>query len=161
VDLNLQEQWLALPYSYPGCSRSHSLADWVQEGFAAGTWSRGSSFQSLSLAAVVTLIYLGVPCAVHGSPIAANPQSRSIGIDMAINFGQGTPEAPSKGYKLYITALVMVLVASCFVLARFVTRISRKKTGLDDYLILVALVWESVFFHKPFCAGRRYDKLLT
>jgi hypothetical protein len=80
---------------------------------------------------------------------AARPGKPHVSSGFRTTEGQGTPEAPSKGYKLYITALVMVLLAAFFVVARLVTRISRKKTGLDDYLILVALVWELVFFHNP------------
>ncbi|QVM12372.1 hypothetical protein D8B26_007002 [Coccidioides posadasii str. Silveira] len=63
---------------------------------------------------------------------------------MTINYGQGTPSAPSRGYQLYITALVMVLVAALFVFARIFSRIATKRVGLDDYLVIAALV-SSVF----------------
>nr|KMM68404.1 hypothetical protein CPAG_04731 [Coccidioides posadasii RMSCC 3488] len=58
---------------------------------------------------------------------------------MTINYGQGTPSAPSRGYQLYITALVMVLVAALFVFARIFSRIATKRVGLDDYLVIAAL----------------------
>ncbi|PGH10957.1 hypothetical protein AJ79_05203 [Helicocarpus griseus UAMH5409] len=58
---------------------------------------------------------------------------------MAINYGQGDANEPSKGYQLYITALVMVLVAALFVAMRLGTRISNKQVGYDDYMIAFAL----------------------
>lgn len=59
---------------------------------------------------------------------------------MAINYGQGDENEPSKGYELYITALVMVLVAAVFVAGRLATRFSNKKVGIDDYMIITSLV---------------------
>ncbi|KAK2763950.1 hypothetical protein FQN54_009569 [Arachnomyces sp. PD_36] len=57
-----------------------------------------------------------------------------------MNYGQGDENKPSKGYQLYITALVMVLVAALFVAARLGTRFSKKKVGIDDYMITISLV---------------------
>ncbi|EAS31883.3 uncharacterized protein CIMG_07362 [Coccidioides immitis RS] len=72
---------------------------------------------------------------------------------MTINYGQGTPSAPSRGYQLYITALVMVLVAALFVFARIFSRIATKRVGLDDYLVIAALV-SSVFLTASINLGR-------
>lgn len=57
-----------------------------------------------------------------------------------INYGQDTPGVPDRGYVLYITALVMVLVASLFVGARIGTRIHTSRVGVDDATIIAALV---------------------
>ncbi|EER24803.1 hypothetical protein CISG_05899 [Coccidioides immitis RMSCC 3703] len=70
---------------------------------------------------------------------------------MTINYGQGTPSAPSRGYQLYITALVMVLVAALFVFARIFSRIATKRVGLDDYLVIAALVRGTA--RRPACCA--------
>ncbi|EEH23452.2 hypothetical protein PABG_05663 [Paracoccidioides brasiliensis Pb03] len=58
---------------------------------------------------------------------------------MAINYGQGDANEPSRGYQLYITSLVMILAASLFVAMRLSTRIANKQFGSDDYMITIAL----------------------
>ncbi|ODH50078.1 hypothetical protein GX48_03757 [Paracoccidioides brasiliensis] len=58
---------------------------------------------------------------------------------MAINYGQGDANEPSRGYQLYITSLVMILAASLFVAMRLSTRIANKQFGSDDYMIAIAL----------------------
>ncbi|KAL8974426.1 MAG: hypothetical protein Q9197_001331 [Variospora fuerteventurae] len=63
---------------------------------------------------------------------------------MGVNIGLGSAELPDKGYQLYITALVMVLVAGLVVLGRFAARWAQKSYGWDDYAILVSLVFSIV-----------------
>ncbi|OBT68834.1 hypothetical protein VE03_02214 [Pseudogymnoascus sp. 23342-1-I1] len=58
---------------------------------------------------------------------------------MTINYGQGTPERPSKGYVLFITATVMVIVSGSFVMARIGQRYKSKLFGWDDYTIVFSL----------------------
>ncbi|KAI4118361.1 MAG: hypothetical protein LQ345_001582 [Seirophora villosa] len=60
---------------------------------------------------------------------------------MGVNIGLGDAETPDKGYQLYITALVMVIVAGLVVLGRFAARWPKKSYGYDDYAILVSLVF--------------------
>ena len=59
---------------------------------------------------------------------------------MAINYGQGTPERPSQGWKLFITATVMVMLAGFFVASRLAVRLKSKLVGPDDYTIAFSLV---------------------
>lgn len=47
---------------------------------------------------------------------------------------------PNQGWKLYITSLVMVIVAGLFVIARCTTRLISHKLGSDDYTIVTSLV---------------------
>ncbi|KAI1956447.1 hypothetical protein LOZ58_006376 [Ophidiomyces ophidiicola] len=79
---------------------------------------------------------------------------------MAINYGQGTPDAPSRGYQLYITALVMVLIATLFVIARVSTRISTKRLGMDDYMVIAALI-SSIFLTATINLGGCYLCVLS
>lgn len=50
----------------------------------------------------------------------------------------------NRGHGLYITALVMVLVAGLFVLGRVAARWSKRQFGMDDYTIIAALVGSSL-----------------
>ena len=59
---------------------------------------------------------------------------------MGVNIGQGTAENPDKGYQLYITALVMVILSGLVVLGRLAARWAKKSYGYDDYAIIVSLV---------------------
>ncbi|KAJ6154476.1 hypothetical protein N7485_012845 [Penicillium canescens] len=59
-------------------------------------------------------------------------------------YGQTVDGIPDRGYILYITALVMVLVAAVFVAARLWTRIATRQLGLDDICLVLALVWSIV-----------------
>jgi hypothetical protein len=59
---------------------------------------------------------------------------------MDFNYGQGTPDKPSQGYILFITATVMVIVAGFFVIGRLLLRWHKKLFGMDDYTIVGALV---------------------
>ncbi|KAL8655468.1 MAG: hypothetical protein Q9210_000866 [Variospora velana] len=63
---------------------------------------------------------------------------------MGVNIGLGDAELPDKGYQLYITALVMVIVAGLVVLGRFAARWAKKGYGWDDYAILVSLVFSII-----------------
>jgi hypothetical protein len=64
---------------------------------------------------------------------------------MTINYGQGTPERPSKGYVLFITATVMVIVSGSFVMARMGQRYKSQLFGWDDYTIAFSLVCMGAF----------------
>jgi hypothetical protein len=57
-----------------------------------------------------------------------------------IEYGQPEPGLPDRGYVLYITALVMVLVAAVFVFLRLASRFWTAKMGVDDITIIMALV---------------------
>ena len=59
---------------------------------------------------------------------------------MTINYGQGSPERPSRGATVFITATAMVSVAALFVLARLAVRWKSRMFGMDDYTIVAALV---------------------
>jgi|SRR4051812_38015774 hypothetical protein len=59
---------------------------------------------------------------------------------MMVFYGQTVDGIPDRGYILYITALVMVLVAAVFVAARLGTRIVTRQLGLDDICLGLALV---------------------
>jgi hypothetical protein len=59
---------------------------------------------------------------------------------MMVFYGQTVDGIPDRGYILYITALVMVLVAAVFVAARLGTRIVTRQIGLDDICLGFALV---------------------
>jgi hypothetical protein len=64
---------------------------------------------------------------------------------MTINYGQGTPERTSRGYVLFITATVMVIVSGLFVMARMGQRYKSQLFGWDDYTIAFSLVSIGVF----------------
>jgi hypothetical protein len=55
-------------------------------------------------------------------------------------YGQTVDGIPDRGYKLYITALVMVLIAAIFVVIRLATRVHLRQFGWDDCFLIVALV---------------------
>lgn len=59
---------------------------------------------------------------------------------MGVNIGLSDAENPDRGYQLYLTALVMVLVAGMVVLGRLAARWAKKGYGYDDYAIIVSLV---------------------
>lgn len=63
---------------------------------------------------------------------------------MAINMGFASDGEGNNGWKLYITTLVMTVVAGLFVVARCATRIYKQSLGLDDYAIIAALVCHSL-----------------
>ncbi len=56
------------------------------------------------------------------------------------NVGKGTPELPDRGWPLFIVSIVMVIISGLFVLGRVAYRLSRKAMGVDDYVIILALV---------------------
>jgi hypothetical protein len=55
-------------------------------------------------------------------------------------YGQTIDGIPDRGYKLFITALVMVLIAAIFVAIRLATRIHLRQFGWDDLFLVIALV---------------------
>ena len=59
---------------------------------------------------------------------------------MGVNIGLGSAEHPDRGYQLFLTALVMVIVAGLVVLGRLAARWANKGYGYDDYAIMVSLV---------------------
>ncbi|KAL8897016.1 MAG: hypothetical protein Q9207_007425 [Kuettlingeria erythrocarpa] len=63
---------------------------------------------------------------------------------MGVNIGLGDAQHPDKGYQLFITALVMVILAGLVVLGRLAARWANKGYGYDDYAIIVSLVFSIV-----------------
>ncbi|KAL9010264.1 MAG: hypothetical protein Q9173_004783 [Seirophora scorigena] len=63
---------------------------------------------------------------------------------MGVIIGLGDAENPNKGYQLFITALVMLIVAALVVLGRFAARWAKKGYGYDDYAILVSLLFSII-----------------
>ena len=59
---------------------------------------------------------------------------------MAPSVGLGTEGPVQRGWDLWIVSVVMVSVAGLFVIARFIERIRRRGLGIDDWMILAALV---------------------
>lgn len=67
--------------------------------------------------------------------------------------GQGDANVPNRGYELYITAIVMVILAGLTVLTRVAARWAGKRFGLDDYTIVASLVRHTSTPQIP----RRFD----
>ncbi|KAI9862060.1 MAG: hypothetical protein M1830_006191, partial [Pleopsidium flavum] len=59
---------------------------------------------------------------------------------MALNIGQSNGKTPDRGHGLYVTALVMVIVAGFFVIGRLAARWMKRKFGMDDYTIVLSLI---------------------
>lgn len=59
---------------------------------------------------------------------------------MGKNVGLGNADAPNRGFELYLTSLLMVLVAGLFVLGRLAARWTKRQFGMDDYTIVLSLV---------------------
>jgi hypothetical protein len=60
---------------------------------------------------------------------------------MAPNVGLGTQSDIQRGWGLWLTSVLGVLIAAVFVGARFVQRlVKRSGLGWDDYMIIAALV---------------------
>ena len=55
-------------------------------------------------------------------------------------YGQTVDGIPDRGYNLYITAVVMVLIAAIFVAIRLATRVHLRQLGWDDLFLVIALV---------------------
>ncbi|CAG8890668.1 unnamed protein product [Penicillium egyptiacum] len=55
-------------------------------------------------------------------------------------YGQTTDGIPDRGHVLFITALVMVLIATIFVTIRLATRVHLKQFGWDDLFLIIALL---------------------
>jgi hypothetical protein len=54
-------------------------------------------------------------------------------------YGQTTDGIPDRGHVLFITALVMLLIASTFVAIRLAMRVYLKEFGWDDFFLVIAL----------------------
>lgn len=59
---------------------------------------------------------------------------------MAPNVGLGTQGPDQKGWDLWITSVVSVVLAAVFVGARLAQRKMKSEVALDDYIIVAALV---------------------
>lgn len=59
---------------------------------------------------------------------------------MAPNVGLGTEGSVQRGWTLWIVSVTMVIVAGLFVAARAVERLKREHFGIDDWVIVAALV---------------------
>lgn len=60
---------------------------------------------------------------------------------MAPNVGLGTQGPVQRGWGLWLTSVLAVIIAAFFVGARLAQRLAKRTGfGLDDYMIIVALV---------------------
>jgi hypothetical protein len=75
---------------------------------------------------------------------------------MAPNVGLGTQGPEQRGWGLWIVSVVGVLLAACFVCARLAQRHFKSKMGLDDYVIIAALV-ASGLLSMCECQGMFHD----
>lgn len=57
-----------------------------------------------------------------------------------VDLGRPTADVPSRGYQLWLTDVVVVIVAGVFVVIRLVSRYLRSGIQVDDWTILAALV---------------------
>ncbi|EFE37927.1 hypothetical protein TRV_07417 [Trichophyton verrucosum HKI 0517] len=57
-----------------------------------------------------------------------------------VDLGRPTADVPSRGYQLWVTDVVVVIVAGVFVAIRLVSRYLRSGIQVDDWTILAALV---------------------
>ncbi|KAJ5177103.1 uncharacterized protein N7482_002980 [Penicillium canariense] len=55
-------------------------------------------------------------------------------------YGQTVDGMPDRGHILFVTALVMVLIAALFVVIRLATRIHLRQFGWDDLFLVIALL---------------------
>ncbi|KAK5136734.1 hypothetical protein LTR04_004513, partial [Oleoguttula sp. CCFEE 6159] len=58
---------------------------------------------------------------------------------MASNPGGDADGVTERGWKLYVCAVAMAVVAGLFVVARVATRVAKNRLGMDDYTIVAAL----------------------
>lgn len=63
-----------------------------------------------------------------------------------VDLGRPTADMPSRGFQLWVTDVVVVIVAGVFVAIRLVSRYLRSGIQVDDWTILAALVGGSVLF---------------
>lgn len=59
---------------------------------------------------------------------------------MTSNIGLPSEGVPNQGWKLYLTSLIMVIVAGLCVIARITARAALNKLGPDDYTIIASMV---------------------
>jgi hypothetical protein len=79
---------------------------------------------------------------------------RNKSFDMAPNVGLGTQGDVQRGWGLWLTSVLAVIIAGLFVAARIAQRwIKRSGLGMDDYMILAAL-FSSVFLTLTECQGK-------
>ncbi|KAF3895819.1 putative Plasma membrane protein Pth11-like [Trichophyton interdigitale] len=62
-----------------------------------------------------------------------------------VDLGRPTATVPSRGYQLWVTDVVVVIVAGVFVAIRLVSRYLRSGIQVDDWTILAALVLSVLF----------------
>ncbi|KAK2841616.1 hypothetical protein FQN49_006077, partial [Arthroderma sp. PD_2] len=62
-----------------------------------------------------------------------------------VELGRPTAEVPSRGYQLWVTDVVVVIVAGLFVVIRLISRYMRSGIQIDDWTILVALILSVLF----------------
>ncbi|DAA77534.1 TPA_exp: Uncharacterized protein A8136_6080 [Trichophyton benhamiae CBS 112371] len=62
-----------------------------------------------------------------------------------VDLGRPTADVPSRGYQLWVTDVVVVIVAGIFVAIRLVSRYLRSGIQVDDWTILAALVLSVLF----------------
>lgn len=60
---------------------------------------------------------------------------------MAPNVGLGTQGPVQRGWALWLTSVLAVVIAAIFVGARLAQRLSKRSgLGMDDYMIILALI---------------------
>ncbi|KAM5467154.1 hypothetical protein MferCBS49748_004085 [Microsporum ferrugineum] len=62
-----------------------------------------------------------------------------------VDLGRPTADVPSRGYQLWLTDVVVVIVAGVFVVIRLVSRYLRSGIQVDDWTILAALLLSVLF----------------
>ncbi len=78
---------------------------------------------------------------------------------MAHNVGLGAKGPVQHGWGLWLTSVLAVCIAALFVAARLAQRFSRRTgLGLDDYMIVVALV-SSGLLSLTECEGEQNSQL--
>ena len=81
---------------------------------------------------------------------------RTCACDMPPNVGLGTDGPVQRGWGLWLTSVLAVIIAGVFVAARIAQRyIKRSGLGLDDWMIIAALV-SSVLLSVTECQGGLY-----
>lgn len=83
---------------------------------------------------------------------------------MAPNVGLGTEGPVQRGWGLWLTSVLAVVIAALFVGARLVLRfIKRSGLGMDDYMIIAALLSSgllSLTECQGMCPERRSTRML-
>lgn len=75
---------------------------------------------------------------------------------MAPNVGLGTQGPMQRGWGLWLTSVLAVVIAALFVGARLVQRlVKRSGLGMDDYMIIAALI-SSGLLSLTECQGENF-----